>query len=119
MYSSEAEAPPVTTSAINRLDDTGQATVGASWPPAGGDPDAGAAVSDREATNHARTNAARAARRARTIDDLPAGIRGAGLRCSGCLLPRPHPELNRDCMAAVGISAHAAGTGSGRPNSPR
>ncbi len=95
-YSSEAPAPPVTTSAIRSPGDTGQATAGAWWPAAGGDPEAGATVRARVATDHARTNAARAARRARTIDDLPAGIRAAGLRCSGCLLPAAHLEVNRD-----------------------
>lgn len=94
MYSSEADAPPVTTSAINRPDDAGHETAAVVWPPAGGDPEAGAAVSAREATDHARINAARAARRARTIDDLPAGMREAGLPCSGWALSRAQPELN-------------------------
>jgi hypothetical protein len=60
----------------------------------------GAAARTSAATDQIRTNAARAARRARTINDLPAGIREADLGCRAAPLLGTHPSLHELCVEA-------------------
>src|SRR5437773_12116523 len=75
MNSSDADAPPVWTSDTTS-DETGQPTAATSDASAGivgPGPDPAT-----ELTEQARTSAARAARRARSIDDLPAGDDAGG-----------------------------------------
>ena len=73
-YSSDADAPPVTTSATSRPLEGGHATSACAVTPVGrAAPGAAAAVAP---SNRTRTSAATAAIRARAIEDLRAGTGG-------------------------------------------